>query len=322
MPKQNSKAESRHIMPPAFPHKDLLDIERLSAAEINAILDHAEGYIEQNRSAKKKTPILDGKVMINLFFEPSTRTRTSFEIAAKRLGADVVSIPVEHSSVKKGETLLDTVLNLDAMRPDVLVIRHPESGIPGFIAPQMKASVINAGDGTHEHPTQALLDALVMRRRKKKIAGLKVAICGDIAHSRVTHSNIHLLTKLGAEVRLVAPSYFSESKLKIDGVQSFDSMALGLKDVDVIIMLRIQHERMHSGEFAVSLKEYHQGFGLNHDKIAIAKPDVIILHPQPMNRNVEITSELADDPTYSVIREQVETGVAVRMAVLDALLNK
>lgn len=305
-----------------FPHKDFLDIERLSAADISAILDRAEGYVQQNRSARKKLPLLDGKSIVNLFFEPSTRTRTSFEIAAKRLGADVVNIPVEHSSVKKGETLLDTVLNIDAMQVDALVIRHPESGVPGFAAPQLKASVINAGDGTNEHPTQALLDALVMRRHKKKLEGLVVAICGDVAHSRVAHSNAHLLTKLGAHIRLIAPPYFAENKLKLPGVESFDRMDKGLKDVDVVMMLRIQHERMASGEFAVSLKDYHQNFGLNHVKLALAKPDAIVLHPQPMNRDVEITSSLADDPARSMIREQVEMGVALRMAVLDLLLNR
>jgi aspartate carbamoyltransferase catalytic subunit len=309
-------------MPYAFPHKDLLDIERLSAADIVAILDLAERYAEQNRSAKKKTPILDGKTIVNLFYEPSTRTRTSFEIAAKRLGADVVSVPVEQSSAQKGETLLDTVLNIDAMQIDALVIRHNESGVPHFIAPQLKASVINAGDGTNEHPTQALLDAFAMRKHKKKLEGLIVAICGDVAHSRVAHSNIHLLTKLGARVRLIAPPYFAENKLKFENVATFDSMAQGLKDADVVMMLRIQHERMTAGEFAVSLKEYQQAYGLNHEKLAVAKPDAIVLHPQPMNRDVEITSRLADDPARCLIREQVEMGVAVRMAVLDLLLNR
>ena len=309
-------------MPYSFPNKDLLDIARLSTADIFGILDKAETYATQNRSAKKKTPILDGKTVVNLFFEPSTRTRTSFEIAAKRLGADVVNIPIEHSSVKKGETLLDTVSNIDAMRVDALVIRHNESGVPHFIAPQMKASVINAGDGTNEHPTQALLDALVMRRHKKKFEGLVVAICGDVAHSRVAHSNAHLLSKLGSEVRFIAPPYFSENKLKLSNVQTFDTMEKGLMDADIVMMLRIQHERMTSGEFAVSLKEYHQSFGLDHAKLGLAKPDAIILHPQPMNREVEITSRLADDPSRSFIHEQVEMGVAVRMAVLDLLLNK
>lgn len=309
-------------MPNSFPHKDLLDIARLSADDIISFLGRAEIYAQQNRLPKKKSPILDGRTLVNLFFEPSTRTRTSFEIAAKRLGMDVINIPIEHSSVKKGETLLDTVLNIDAMQVDAMVIRHPESGVPHFIAPQMKASVINAGDGTNEHPTQALLDAFVIRKYKKKFEGLVVAVCGDVAHSRVAHSNAHLLTKLGAEVRFIAPSYFAESKLKLANVQSYDSMDKGLKNADVVMMLRIQHERMTSGEFAVSLKEYHQTFGLDHAKLSQAKPDVIVLHPQPMNRDVEITSALADDPKHSKLREQVEAGVAIRMAVLEILLNR
>lgn len=306
----------------SFPHKDFLDIARLSAADIQTILGLTAHYATLNRSFKKKTAILDGRTVVNLFFEPSTRTRTSFEIAAKRLGADVVNIPVEHSSVKKGETLLDTVLNIDAMQIDALVMRHTENGVPHFIAPQMKASVLNAGDGTNEHPTQAVLDAYVMQKHKKKLEGLVVAICGDVAHSRVAHSNIHLLTKCGAHVRLIAPPYFAENKLKLPNVETFDRMDQGLKDADVVMMLRIQHERMTSGEFAVSLKEYHQSYGLNHEKLALAKSDAIVLHPQPMNRDVEITSGLADDPARSCIREQVETGVAVRMAILDLLLKR
>ncbi len=309
-------------MPYTFPHKDLLDIQRLQAADVVAILDLADRYAAQNKTSKKKTSILEGKTVVNLFFEASTRTRTSFEIAAKRLGADVVNIPVEHSSVKKGETLLDTALNIDAMRINGLVIRHPESGVPHFIAPQLNAAVLNAGDGTNEHPTQALLDALVMLQHKKKLEGLVVAICGDVAHSRVAHSNAHLLTKLGAEVRFIAPPYFAEHKMKLEGVQIFDNLQQGLKDADVVMMLRIQHERMAAGEFAVSLKEYHQTFGLTHDKLSVAKADAIVLHPQPMNRDVEISSSLADDPRYSLIREQVEMGVAVRMAILDLLLNR
>ncbi len=252
-------------MTQSFPHRHLLDIERLSVADIESILTLAARYAETNRSAKKKNPKLDGKTIVNLFFEPSTRTRTSFEIAAKRLGADVLNIAIEHSSTKKGETLLDTVLNLDAMQIDALVIRHAENGVPQFIAPQMKASVINAGDGTHEHPTQALLDALVMRRHKKELKGLTVAICGDVSHSRVARSNIHLLKKFGAKVRIIAPSYFMPPKAEL-GVESFDTMKDGLQGADVVMMLRIQHERMAAGEFAVSLKDYHQRYGLDHKK--------------------------------------------------------
>jgi aspartate carbamoyltransferase catalytic subunit len=305
-----------------FAHHHLLDIERLSVDEINMILDLAERYFEQNRGPKKKSNQLEGKTVINLFFEPSTRTRTSFEIAAKRLGADVVGIPVEHSSTRKGETLLDTVLNLDAMNIDALVIRHPESGVPQFISPRLKASVINAGDGTNEHPTQALLDAFVMRKHHKQIKGLTVVICGDISHSRVARSNIHLLTKLGAHIRTVAPDYFSTKNYDNMGVQNFEDMKAGLQDADVVMMLRIQHERMVAGEFSVSLKDYHQRYGLDTKKLGFAKPNAIILHPGPINREVEITGAVAEDPNHSYIQKQVEAGVAIRMAVLDLLLNK
>jgi len=304
-----------------FPHRHLLDIERLSATDITAVLDLAETYAGQNRSANKKSDKLNGKSVVNLFFEPSTRTRTSFELAAYRLGSDVVNIDIEHSSTKKGETLLDTVLNLDAMQIDALVIRHAEDGVPQFIAPQMKASVINAGDGKNEHPTQALVDAFTMRRHKKTLQGLNVAICGDISHSRVARSNVYLLTKLGANVRFIAPSYFMAPSYGKLNIPTFEDMKEGLTGVDVIMMLRIQHERMAQGEFAVSLKDYHQRYGLDHKKLAAAKPDVIVMHPGPINRDVEITSQLADDPKFSVIHEQVAAGVAVRMAVLDLLLS-
>src|ERR1700691_3762547 len=304
-----------------FPHKDLLDIERLTPADIVAILDLAEHYAAQNHSAKKKTAILDGRTLVNLFFEPSTRTRTSFEIAAKRLGIEVVNILIEHSSTKKGETMLDMAEALDAMRVDTLIIRHAEDGVPQFLAPHVKAAVINAGDGKHEHPTQALLDALVMRRHKKKLKGLNVAICGDIQHSRVARSNIHLLNKYGAKVRIIAPSYFMPQDGNKLGVAAFGNMKEGLKDVDVVMMLRIQHERLGEGEFAVSLKEYHRDYGLDHAKLKFAKPNVIVMHPGPVNRDVEIASDLVDDPKFSVIREQVATGVAVRMAVLELLLG-
>lgn len=305
-----------------FPHHHLLDIERLSVADINAVLNLAEKYGEQNRDSHHKIAKLADRVVVNLFFEPSTRTRTSFEIAAKRLGADVVNIAVEHSSTKKGETLLDTVQNIDAMQVDALVIRHNEDGVPQFIAPHLRCSVINAGDGKHEHPTQALADAFTMRAKKKKLENLTVAICGDIAHSRVAHSNALLLTKFGANVRFIAPSYFLSPKDKVEGVEVFDDMAKGLAGADVVMMLRIQHERMAQGEFAVSLKEYHQRYGLDHKKLALAKPDVVVMHPGPVNRDVEISSQLVDDPKFSVIHDQVENGVAVKMALLDLLLNK
>ncbi len=305
-----------------FTHRHLLDIERLTTDEISTILNRAEHFATQNASTKRSSGELVGKTIINLFFEPSTRTRTSFEIAAQRLGASAVSIPIEHSSAKKGETLLDTVLNLDAMQIDAMVIRHPENGVPHFLAPQTKASIINAGDGTNEHPTQALVDAFILRHQVKDLKNVTLAICGDISHSRVARSNIQLLSKFGATIRTVAPSYFATTAYEKMGVKNFDDMKAGLDGVDAVMMLRIQHERLMSGEFAVSLKDYHQRYGLDAKKLAVAKPNVIVMHPGPINREVEITSSLADDPTYSVIRKQVEAGVAVRMAVLDLLLNK
>jgi aspartate carbamoyltransferase catalytic subunit len=309
-------------MPKTFKHRHLLDIERLSVADIETILNRAESYIKKSKTATKKNPKLAGKILVNLFFEPSTRTRTSFEIAAKRLGIEVVNIATEYSSTKKGETLLDTVLNLDSMNIAALVIRHSEDGVPQFIAPHMKASVINAGDGKHEHPTQALVDALVIRRHKKKLKGLVVAYIGDIQHSRVARSNINLLNKFGAKVRIIVPPYFMPQDVKKLGVEVFDNLKDGLKGADVVITQRIQLERLGEGEFAVSLKEYHHTYGLNHEKLKAAKPDVIVLNPGPVIRDVEITSELADDPKYSVIREQVELGVALKMAVLELLLSQ
>jgi aspartate carbamoyltransferase catalytic subunit len=302
-------------------HRHLLDIKRLSVTDINAIFDLAEHYVEQNRSLAKKSLKLDGKTVVKLFFEPSTRTRTSFELAARRLGADVLNIAAEHSSTKKGETPLDTALNLDAMHIDALVLRHAEDGVPHLIAPHMKASVINAGDGKHAHPTQALLDVFTMRRHKKVLKDLVVGMCGDIGHSRVARSNIQLLHKMGAKVRLIAPPGLMDTNLLNPDTTLYEDMTEGLQGVDVIMMLRIQHERMVEGEFAMSLPEYHQRYGLDHKKIASAKPNVIVMHPGPVNRNVELTSSLADDPKFSVIREQVEMGVAVRMAILDLLLG-
>jgi len=308
-------------MPSLFPHRHLLDIERLARADIEAVLALAAKYAEQNRKQDKKIDLLRGRTVVNLFFENSTRTRTSFEIAAKRLGADVVNVPVELSSTKKGETVLDTVLTLDAMQIDALVIRHAEDGVPQFLAPHVKAHVINAGDGKHEHPTQALLDALTIIRHKKKLEGLTIAICGDVARSRVARSNIHLLKKFGANVRVVAPPEFITPDYKNFDVSIFHDLKKGVADADVVMMLRIQHERMGNDNFAAKTQEYAASYGLNHDVLESAKPDVIVMHPGPMNRGVEMTGELADDPTYSVIREQVEMGVAVRMAVMDLLLS-
>jgi aspartate carbamoyltransferase catalytic subunit len=255
---------------------------------------------------------------MNLFFENSTRTLTSFELAAKRLGADVINMAVSTSSIKKGETLLDTAMTLNAMGPDVLIVRHPESGAVSLLSQKVDGAVVNAGDGRHEHPTQALLDALTIRRRRGKIQGLIVAICGDVLHSRVARSNIHLLTKLGAKVRVIAPSTLLPSQIDKMGVEVFTDMRKGLKDADVVMMLRLQLERMQ-GAYVPSIREYFHFFGLDYEKLEVAKPDAIIMHPGPMNRGVEIDSELADDINRSVIREQVEMGVAVRMACLDAL---
>jgi aspartate carbamoyltransferase catalytic subunit len=255
---------------------------------------------------------------MNLFFENSTRTLTSFELAAKRLGADVINMAVSTSSIKKGETLLDTAMTLNAMGPDVLIVRHPESGAVNLLSQKVDGAVVNAGDGRHEHPTQALLDALTIRRRRGKIQGLIVAICGDVLHSRVARSNIHLLTKLGAKVRVIAPTTLLPAQIDKMGVEVFTDMRKGLKDADVVMMLRLQLERMQ-GAYVPSIREYFHFYGLDYDKLEVAKPDAIIMHPGPMNRGVEIDSELADDINRSVIREQVEMGVAVRMAVLQAL---
>ncbi len=304
----------------SFPHRHLLDIESLSSADILDILELAEKYVEEGKGGKRRWCRLEGKTVVNLFVEPSTRTRTSFEIAARRLGADVVNVMVEHSSMKKGETLLDTVRNINAMQVDAFVIRHRENGAPHSVIRDTQASVINAGDGSNEHPTQGLLDALTMRRRKGRLDGLNVAICGDIEHSRVARSNVRLLKKLGGKPRVIAPSVFMPKDLDKLGVPAFDNMAEGLRDADVVVMLRIQHERLADGEFAMSLKDYHQRYGLDHEKLKLAKPDVIVMHPGPINRDVEISSSLADDKQYSVILDQVGNGVAVRMACLDLLL--
>ena len=304
-----------------YPHRDLLGIEGLSADEITMLLDLAESYVEQNRQADKKSSILRGRTVINLFFENSTRTRTSFELAGKRLGGDVINMQVSTSSIKKGETLIDTAMTLNAMRPDVLVVRHSDSGAVKLLSEKVNCAVINAGDGSHEHPTQALLDALTIRRRKGRIRGLAVAICGDILHSRVARSNICLLNTMGAKVRVVAPPTLLPAKVERLGVEVFYDMRNGLKDVDVVMMLRLQTERMH-GSFVPSIREYFRFFGLDYAKLAAAKEDAMIMHPGPMNRGVEIDSEVADDIGRSAIHEQVEMGVAVRMACLDALMRR
>jgi aspartate carbamoyltransferase catalytic subunit len=302
----------------AFRHRHLLGIEGLSPEDIKHILDLADGYVELSRQAEKKRSVLRGRTIINCFFENSTRTRTSFEVAGKRLGGDVINMSVAASSMHKGETLIDTAMTLNAMHPDVLIVRHPESGAVQLLSEKLDCAVINAGDGSHEHPTQALLDALTIQRRKGRLGGLTVAICGDILHSRVARSNIALLNIMGARVRVVAPRTLLPAEIERLGVEVFHDMAEGLADVDIIMMLRLQSERMH-GAFVPSTREYFHFFGLDYNKLRVAKPDALIMHPGPMNRGVEIGSEVADDIDRSLIRQQVEMGVAVRMACLEIL---
>jgi aspartate carbamoyltransferase catalytic subunit len=301
-----------------FPHRHLLGIEGLSEAEITYLLERADSYVAQNRKVDKKLSVLHGRTQINLFFEASTRTRTSFELAGKRLGADVINMSVEGSSIKKGETLIDTAMTLNAMRPDVLVVRHPDSGAVALLAQKVDCAVINGGDGSHEHPTQALLDALTIKRRKGRLGGLVVAICGDILHSRVARSNIQLLGIMGAQIRVVAPPTLLPPAADRLGVEVHHDMREGLAGCDIVMMLRLQSERMH-GAFVPSLREYFRFYGLDAEKLAAAKPDALVLHPGPMNRGVEIDTDLADDIDRSAIAEQVEMGVAVRMACLETL---
>lgn len=304
----------------AFARRHLLGIAGMSAAEIGDLLDRADRHVERLRVVGEKSASLRGRTLINLFFETSTRTRTSFELAGKRLGADVINMQVETSAIKKGETLIDTAMTLNAMRPDALAVRHPDSGAVKLLSEKVACAVVNAGDGSHEHPTQALLDALTVRRRRGRVAGLRVAICGDILHSRVARSNIHLLTALGAEVRLVAPPTLLPAAVERLGVDVFHDMAEGLEGCDVVMMLRLQSERMR-GTFVPSVREYFRFWGLDEAKLARARRDALVMHPGPMNRGVEIDSETADNLTRSAILDQVELGVAVRMACLEALLG-
>ena len=298
-------------------HRHLLGIEGLSADDIVGLLDLADEYVDLNRQIEKKRASLRGRTIINLFFEASTRTQASFELAGKRLGADVMNMAVGNSSVKKGETLIDTAMTLNAMHPDILVVRHHSSGAVALLAQKVDGSVINAGDGAHEHPTQALLDALTIRRNKGSIENLTVTICGDILHSRVARSNIILLNTLGARVRVVAPSTLLPPGIERFGVEVSRDMREGLKGADIVMMLRLQRERMN-GSFVPSTQEYFHYYGLDQKKLSYAKPDALVMHPGPMNRGVEIDSAVADG-AQSLIREQVEMGVAVRMAVLEAL---
>ena len=300
-----------------FPHRHLLGIEGLAPDDIIQLLDLADEAVEVSRQVEKKKATLRGRTQINLFFEASTRTQASFELAGKRLGADVMNMSVGSSSIKKGETLIDTAMTLNAMRPDLIVVRHHSAGAVQLLARKVDCSVINAGDGQHEHPTQALLDALTIRRNKGRIRGLVVAICGDILHSRVARSNLILLNALSADVRVVGPSTLLPTGIENMGAKVFTNMREGLKDADIVMMLRLQRERMN-GSFVPSVKEYFRYFGLDSEKLALAKPDALVMHPGPMNRGVEIASDIADG-AQSLIREQVEMGVAVRMAVLEAL---
>ncbi len=301
-----------------FPHRHLLGIEGLSVSDIIGLLDLADEEANAARQVVKKRDDLRGRTLINIFFEASTRTLASFELAGKRLGADVMNMNVSASSVAKGETLIDTAMTLNAMRPDIIVVRHYAAGAVALLSQKVDCSVINGGDGEHEHPTQALLDALTIRRRRGRIQGLIIAICGDVVHSRVARSNIRLLTALGARVRLVAPSTLLPHQAERLGVEVYTNMQEGVRDADVVMMLRLQRERMLSRSFIPSRREYFRFFGLDQEKLALAKPDALIMHPGPINRGFEIDSTVADDPR-SVIQEQVEMGVAVRMAVLQAL---
>ncbi|MDO5613124.1 MAG: aspartate carbamoyltransferase catalytic subunit [Paracoccus sp. (in: a-proteobacteria)] len=301
-----------------FRARHLLGIDHLAPAEIVTLLDLAERYVELNRRTVKHADALEGMTQINMFFENSTRTQASFELAGKRLGADVMNMAVAQSSVKKGETLIDTAMTLNAMHPDLLVVRHPQSGAVNLLASKVNCAVINAGDGRHEHPTQALLDALTIRRAKGRLQRLTVAICGDIAHSRVARSNLILLGKMENRIRLIGPPTLMPTGARDMGVEVFDDMRQGLKGADVVMMLRLQKERMDGG-FIPSEREYFHRWGLDAEKLALAAPDAIVMHPGPMNRGVEIDGTIADDINRSVIQDQVEMGVAVRMAVLDLL---
>ena len=302
----------------AFRARHLLGIEQLSPLEITTVLDLADRYVDLNRRTVKQSDTLAGMTQINLFFENSTRTQSSFELAGKRLGADVMNMSVANSSVKKGETLIDTAMTLNAMHPDLLVVRHGASGAVNLLAQKVDCAVLNAGDGRHEHPTQALLDALTIRRAKGRIQRLTIAICGDIAHSRVARSNLILRGKMENRLRLIAPPTLMPSGVEDFGCELFDDMREGLKGADVVMMLRLQKERMDGG-FIPSEREYYHRYGLDAEKLAFASPEAIVMHPGPMNRGVEIDGDLADDINRSVIQDQVEMGVAVRMACMDLL---
>lgn len=301
---------------PALQH--LLGIEPLDSEAITRLLDRADAHFSANRKTDKKQTSLRGRTLINCFYEASTRTRASFELAGKRLGADVVNISSSASSTTKGESLIDTAKTLNAMHPDFITLRHPCSGAAALVAPYMDCPVINAGDGAHEHPTQALTDAFTIRKKKGTLKGLRVAICGDILHSRVARSNILLLTKMGAEVRLIAPPNLMPAEAESLGATCFHRREAGLEGADIVMMLRLQRERM-GGSFVASARDYFLGYGLDHAALSHAKPDALVLHPGPINRGVEICGTLADDPSFSCITDQVESGVAIRQAILEWL---
>jgi len=301
-----------------FPKRHFLSVLDLNPVEVGDLLDLADTFVALNRQTSKKLHLLKGRTLMNLFFENSTRTQSSFELAGKRLGADVVNMSPRASSISKGETLIDTAVTLNAMQPDLLVVRHASSGAASLLSQKVSCSVINAGDGQHEHPTQALLDALSMRRAFGRIAGLRVAICGDVLHSRVARSNVGLLQMMGAEVRLVGPPTLMPAEADRWGSEVYHDLRRGIKGCDVVMMLRLQLERM-DGVLAPSQREYFRFFGLDREKLACAAPHVRVMHPGPMNRGVEIDSEVADDLAVSLIQDQVEMGVAARMAVLAAL---
>ena len=301
-----------------FPRRHLLSVNDLDPIQVKDLLDLADGFVSLNRQAAKKVDLLKGRTLINLFFEASTRTQSSFELAGKRLGADVVNMSPRTSSISKGETLIDTAVTLNAMQPDILVVRHSSSGAASLLSQKVSCSVVNAGDGQHEHPSQALLDALSMRRAFGHIDGLKVAICGDVLHSRVARSNVGLLTMLGAEVRVVGPPTLMPTDVARWGVAVHHDMRQGIEGCDIVMMLRLQLERMQ-GALVPSMREYFRLWGLDREKLAKAAPHVKVMHPGPMNRGVEIDSDVADDLAVSLIQDQVEMGVATRMAILASL---
>lgn len=316
-----TSAAKKTAVPHVLSQKHLTGIGPLSYGDIRALLDRAAHYAHELEKGNFVSDALRGKIILSLFFENSTRTRVSFEIAAKRLGAEVINWDMEASSLKKGESFEDTVKNLNAMGPDAIIIRHSEYGAPDYVAKMVDCPVINAGDSWREHPTQALLDALTIEQARGGIEGLRVAICGDIAHSRVAHSNMILLRKMGADVHVIAPPALMPEKFPAEGIKAFGTLEEGLEDCDIVMMLRLQKERMQEGMIGADI-EYFKKFGLTHERLAFAKPDALVMHPGPMNRGVEIADEVADDPLRSLILKQVASGVPTRMAVLEMLVKK